>query len=233
MTSLVRRAAVRVSGFVVRYASAGSREWAEGLQREVAIIEGDWAALGWVLGSLRVLFRSPPEPLRNAAEIARAGRLYAGSREHVFPIGLLLQMLFAFDYGFRAIFPTRHISSLQRAGFAIAALSALYLAMVMWMDRRMRARPEDMDDSTWGGFYRAEMVRLRDLYTGLGTLFLAALALFITGATLGLVGAVPYLALCLIALWGLFVWRIPNPAQRFQRKIEELDSILVQGREDA
>jgi hypothetical protein len=53
--TLVRRAAVAVSGFVVRHAAAGSREWAEGLEREVEYIESDWRALVWALGSARVL----------------------------------------------------------------------------------------------------------------------------------------------------------------------------------
>jgi hypothetical protein len=52
---LLRRVAVRVSKFVVRHASTGSHEWAEGLAREVEFIENDWRALAWALGSTRVL----------------------------------------------------------------------------------------------------------------------------------------------------------------------------------
>jgi hypothetical protein len=232
--TLLRKAAVSVSGFVARHTSAGSREWAEGLAREAEVIDGDWAALGWSLGSLRVLFQNPPEPLRNSAEIARAGRLFAGSREHVPPVASLLTVLWAFDYAAKAVFPTGHISSWQRAGFAIAAVSAVYLAMVAWMDWRMRERPEDMDDAAWIGFYRTEMERRRDLYRGFGTLCVAACFLLMAGVALGVAGtARPYLALCLIAPWALLAWLIPQPAQRFQRKVEQLDSILEPGRGDA
>jgi hypothetical protein len=50
-----RSLAVKISGAVVRWASPGSREWAEGLEREIAFIEEDWRALGWAIGSMRVV----------------------------------------------------------------------------------------------------------------------------------------------------------------------------------
>jgi len=108
--TLVRRAAVGISEKVVRRASPGNREWAEGLACEIGFIEGDWRALGWAIGSLRVLFRGPPpKPLCNASEIARAGRLFAGSREHTPPVMVLLVAVQAFDFGLRVFFPTRRI----------------------------------------------------------------------------------------------------------------------------
>jgi len=82
---LIRRLAVRISKKSVERAKPGCKEWAEGLEREVEFIEGDWRALGWATGSLGVLLRNPPKPLGNAEEIARAGRLFAGNREHVPP----------------------------------------------------------------------------------------------------------------------------------------------------
>jgi hypothetical protein len=53
--SPIRRLAVRILGVVVRWASPGCKEWAEGLAREVEFIGGDWRALGWALGSVRVV----------------------------------------------------------------------------------------------------------------------------------------------------------------------------------
>jgi hypothetical protein len=55
-----------LSSFVLRHASAGSREWAQGLAREVDVIEGDWKALGWALGGLPVLLdrRDVPKGVR-------------------------------------------------------------------------------------------------------------------------------------------------------------------------
>ncbi|HKO19394.1 MAG TPA: hypothetical protein VJU82_10965 [Acidobacteriaceae bacterium] len=53
----VRRAAIAISDFVVRYAPTGSDEWARGLRAELDVVESDWSALRWALGSLRVLLR--------------------------------------------------------------------------------------------------------------------------------------------------------------------------------
>jgi hypothetical protein len=52
---LLRKTASEISSIVVRHASSGTREWAEAMAREVEEISGDWAALAWALGSLRVL----------------------------------------------------------------------------------------------------------------------------------------------------------------------------------
>ena len=60
--TLVRKLALKISDTVVRWASPGCKEWAEGLKREVRFIGGDWAALVWAIGSTRVLVdrRSAP-----------------------------------------------------------------------------------------------------------------------------------------------------------------------------
>jgi hypothetical protein len=232
--TLVRRKALEISSWVVRWASPGCKEWAEGLERELAFIDSDWRALGWALGSLRVLFRNPPMSLGNAAEIARAGRLFAGSREHVPPMFFLIMALQVFDkVVLDLVFPWARIGHLQRAGFAIAGLGAAYMAAVGWLDFRMGQRPEDMDDGAWIEFYRREMVRLRDLYTGLGALLPAALVLFCAGSLLGTEGVErPYFESFLIVLSGLIGCVFPRVGKRFRRKVDDVDSILQQaGRE--
>lgn len=230
---LVRRLAVGVSEFVVRRASRPAREWAEGLAREVEFVEGDWRALAWAIGSVRVLFQNAPKPLRNAAEIARAGRMFAGSREHTPPMIFLIMAVQAFINGLRVVLPIGRIGHLERAGFSIAAVSAAYLAMVGWLDTRMSERPEDMDDGAWIEFYRQEMVRLRDLYAGFGALYRSAIVLMVAGMVLGYGGMVRmYAASCLIAVW-VFVWLSPRPAETFQRKVDDLDSILQRGGREA
>jgi hypothetical protein len=229
----IRRAAVAISERIVGGAAPGCKEWAEGLEREVEFIESDWRALVWALGSVRVLFRNPPMSLRNAAEIARAGRIFAGSREHVPPVFPLLMAIQAFTYGLRAVSPLYRDDHLARAGFAIAAVSAAYLAAVGWMGARMSERPEDMDDGAWIEFYRREMVRLRDLFSRFGALFGSALVLMFAGMALGYGGmALPYLIYCIIAFCLFLVWLNLRPAEGFQRKIDDVDSILQQaGRE--
>jgi len=93
----------------------------------------------------------------------------------------------------------------------------------------MQERPEDMEDGAWVEFYRREMVRLRNLYAGFGSLMSVAFVLYFSGMVLGIEGLTrPYLASCLIAFCVLVGWLIPSPAQRFQRKIDDVDSILQQ-----
>jgi hypothetical protein len=228
MTRL-RALALSISHTAVRHASPGCKEWAEGLAREIAFIEGDWRALGWAIGSLRVLLQNPPKPLRNAAEIAQAARLFAGSREHMPPLLSFTMAVQAFTYGLRVVLPAGRIADFQRASFALAAISAAYLAVVSWIATRMSERPETMDDGAWIEFYRREMVRLRNLYNAFGALYLPALALLGAGAVLGY-GRMArlYLTLFLAPFCLFIVWLGPRPAERLQRKIDNLDAILQQ-----
>jgi len=231
---LARRLAVRISEKAVEKASPGCKEWAEGLAREVEFIDGDWRALGWAIGSLRVLLRNPPKLLGNAEEIARAGRLFAGNREHVPPTILLLTGFQLFDNVERLVFRWGRMDHLQQAGFAIAALSAAYLAMVGWMEHRMGKRPEDMDDGAWIDFYRREMVRRRDLFTGFGILFPAAIVSMCAGELLGIEGFTrPYLTVCFTAFCMVMLPLCSWPAETFQRKVDGIEAILRQAGRDA
>ena len=227
----VRRLAVRISEKAVEKASPGCKEWAEGLAREIEFIDSDWRALGWAIGSLRVLLRNPPVPLRSAEEIARAGRLFAGNREHVPPTILLLTAFQLFDNVDRLVFRWGRMDHLQRAGFAIAAASAAYLAVVGWMEHRMGKRPEDMDDGDWIEFYRGEMVRRRDLFSGLGILFPVAIVSMCAGELLGIEGSTrPYLTVCFTAVCMVLLRLVSWPAETFQRKVDDIDRILRQAR---
>jgi len=64
-----RKLAMGISARVVRWASPGCKEWAEGLAREATVIESDWAALRWALGSTRVLLDRRPVPLASLDEV--------------------------------------------------------------------------------------------------------------------------------------------------------------------
>lgn len=231
--TLVRRLAVRISRQAVEAARPRCRDWAEGLAREVEFVEGDWRALGWALGSWKVLLRNPPPPLGTPAEIARAGRIHAGDREHVPPVVALLMAIQAFNFGQRAIAPVGHLGDLQRVAYAIAALCAAYLAVVTWMQTRMGPRPEDMEDSAWIAFYRSEMVRLRDLYSNFGALFGVAIVLFFAGTVVGLNGVrLPFLTagmLIAFAPLAAIVRVNPGPVERYQQKIDEVDRVLQRG----
>jgi hypothetical protein len=80
--TLIRTSANRIASFVVRYASAGSKEWAQAIASELNCIENDWQALGWALGGLRVLFSIQPAPLHSLEDLHEAARKHANRRLH-------------------------------------------------------------------------------------------------------------------------------------------------------
>ena len=220
--TLLRRIAVRISQKAVEKAKPGCREWAEGLAREVAFIQSDWRALAWALGCWRVLLRNPPKPLGTPEEIARAGRIYAGNREHVPPMAALIMATQVINFGLRA---SGHLSIAQRAGLAVAAVNAAYLAVVTWLETRMLPRPDDMDDIAWIAFYRSELVRVRDLYSGFGSLYRPAIVLWFAGLFLD--APQPSLTYCVFAV-GAPIGGVAllNLVDRFQRRIDQVDSAL-------
>jgi len=83
--SIVRRAAERLADFTVRHASPGSKSWAEAIAAELDAIEGDWRALGWAFGGLRILFR--PAPIQSMDQsmdqLAGEAERYAGARRRL------------------------------------------------------------------------------------------------------------------------------------------------------
>ena len=82
--SLIREVAGGISRFVVRHASPGSKEWAEGLAREADFVESDWKALAWSLGSMRVLLSYREAPLRSLDDLSTEAGKYAERMRHRF-----------------------------------------------------------------------------------------------------------------------------------------------------
>src|ERR1700743_527107 len=91
--SLVPSTAIRIANMVVRYASAGSKEWAQAICNELTSIESDWQALAWALGALRVLFTIQPAPLRTVADLDSEIQKYADRRRHAVNNGWLITNL--------------------------------------------------------------------------------------------------------------------------------------------
>lgn len=79
---LIRTSSNRIAAFVVRYASSGSKEWAQAIASELNCIENDWQALGWALGGIRVLFSIQPSPLHSLEDLNEAARKHANRRLH-------------------------------------------------------------------------------------------------------------------------------------------------------
>ena len=61
--TFIRRKALEISSWVTWLASPGRKEWAEGSERETAVIESDLAALRWALGSMCILLDRREAPM--------------------------------------------------------------------------------------------------------------------------------------------------------------------------
>lgn len=89
--TLVRRKALEISSWVTWLASSGCKEWAEGLEREVAFIESDWRALGWALGSVRVVLDRRETPIGTLEEAFEAAQKFFDKlSSHKYGVGLLM-----------------------------------------------------------------------------------------------------------------------------------------------
>jgi hypothetical protein len=121
--TLLRKAAVRVSGFVARHAGAGSREWAEGFAREVEFIDGDWEALRWAVGGLPVLLTRREASLDSLEKAVSLAEGYFEKRKNQTEAGCFILtpflMLFAF-YLAEACKP------MERIGVGIVLASLMY-----------------------------------------------------------------------------------------------------------
>jgi hypothetical protein len=156
--TLIRKAAVRVSAFVAHHASADSREWAEGLECEVAFIASDWKALGWAVSSLPVLIDRRKRPLRTLQDVpALAHKLGAASNylngiPAWFPS--LPAWLWALTMGCKLL---RATSSAERIGYALATLGWIVSGTAMYIERSRRKDPPASPAGDWTIFYQGDI----------------------------------------------------------------------------
>ncbi|MBB5061718.1 hypothetical protein [Granulicella mallensis] len=146
--SFVRKAADRIAGLVVRYASPGSKEWAQAIESELLYIESDWRALGWALSGMRVLFDTQPAPLRTLADLDAEAQKHAERRRHavnngwlVTNVPLFVPLVFALE-SLVDIALGRHIFS-----NTVLLLGLLLLAPMLYLRSREPNVP-DRDDPT-------------------------------------------------------------------------------------
>jgi hypothetical protein len=156
--ALVRSLALKISDAVVRNASPGSKEWAEGVAREVAFVTGDWAALGWALGSVRVLFDRREAPMGSLAEVSSVAQRFteAANGAHC----LWWPMLQGPQYVWMYFDAT---SRPQRVGCALVTFCSVTAAIFLLAERRRLK--EQMTDEVYLNvlacalFYKAELER--------------------------------------------------------------------------
>ena len=136
----IRGLALKISNTVVRYASPGCKEWAEGLAREVAFVEGDWAALVWALGSVRVLFDYREAPIASLADVPNAALKFVELMGNSF-LGLLTVIVSSPFYVWKFFYAKNW---LERAGCALVVFCSI-AAGIFWLIERRRLKEPSND----------------------------------------------------------------------------------------
>jgi hypothetical protein len=227
--TLLRRLALKISNTVVEYASPGAKEWAQGLAREAAFIESDWAALAWALGSVRVLFDYREAPMGSLAELPAAARRFAKSKRSgngtwIFVFYLTLR---AGDKFFRAA------NGSERIGYGMTVLGSIcwgILVLIEWR-REIKMPPSD-DTSALIQFYKAGLERLRDLYRSpkVWIVFIAVNFYFL-GMILAQPGGVhahPAWCAALGLAWVGFALLFQRGRRINRRRLERLEALLAE-----
>lgn len=163
--SIVRNSAQKLSDFVVKHASPGSKEWAEAMASEAGAIENDWHALGWAAGGLRVLFYPQPKPLGTLQDLNDAAQSYADRRRLQVNniwlarnLSLLTTLLLALTT-LPKVFYGSH-----RPGSALLAVGWLNLAFISYLLSREPNVPNRDDASGLIRFYREELARTTKIF---------------------------------------------------------------------
>ena len=158
----IRRLASAILTTSVRWASPGVREWGNAMVREMDLVEGDWAALFWALGSATALFRGLEAPMTNLSDVfARTQALMKKIRRRTLK-GYAVCFVVIVSFGwFVFIFP----NPLQRVGSGLTLVATLYVAYQLY-ERRNRKLPSETQPSACTAFYRTELERQRDFHRG-------------------------------------------------------------------
>jgi hypothetical protein len=222
--TLLRRQALNISSAVVDYASAGSKEWAEGLAREVAFIEGDWAALGWAIGSTRVLFDRREAPMASLAEVPSVAQKFTEAARS--GAGLWIPILQGPDYLWR-YFDT--ISRSERVGCALVVFGSV-TAGIFWLVQRRRLQRQMTDEVylnvlACARFYKAELERRSSRLS----VPLGVLVCYCVGVVLAERGGAPAHPVFAGTMGTLCVVVIPLALQirrNNRRRLDRLDALL-------
>ena len=212
--TIIRKKALEISSWVTWLASPGCKEWAEGLEREVAFISSDSRALAWALGSMRVVFDRRETPMRSLTEVPSAAlRLVErvrGGRYFVIPIIQGPQYLWMF-------FLAKSCS--ERVGCGLVVFGSLVGGISLLLERRRLKPPykDDVydDDVACARFYRVELERYNSWLWVPTSVFLS----YFMGINLAMLGGIR----ARLVLSGLttLAWLVVLPAMLHARRINE------------
>jgi hypothetical protein len=140
--TLARKLALSLSSRVVRWASPGCKEWAEGLAREVAFIPSDWRALAWALGGTRVLLDRREAPIATLDEaFAEAQRFF--DKRRLAPLAIVCMTLFLSFTCLCLLFSASSLGPRPRAWQI--GLSILLAATLYWGHRSFTRSTRELD----------------------------------------------------------------------------------------
>ena len=162
--TIVRCAALKISSIVLRYASPGCKDWAEGLARELDFVESDWGALLWALGSLRVLFDRRPAPIRSLDELIPVIEKFLQTRR----ASKWLWLMATFQAGLAGLnlFSARVGS--ERIGFAMIAVCWIAAAIEWYRESlAMQNAVADSDPMVLFAYYKLQLEQQINNYRSL------------------------------------------------------------------
>lgn len=156
--SRVRTAANRIASLVVRYASAGSKEWAQAIESELSCIENDWKALAWSLGGFRVLYAIQPKPLGSIDELYGEAQKYANRRLHAVNNGWLGTNIYLFAPVVCCLIAILRIAMGQDIPASVVQLTGwLLLTPTLYLGSREPDVPDSDDQANLMKFYVDEL----------------------------------------------------------------------------
>jgi hypothetical protein len=227
--TLVRIVALTISDEVVRWASPGCKEWAEGLEREARVIESDWAALRWSIGSTRVLLDRRPVSLTSLDEVPAATQKFVETTRFRAGFVLAMSTMQGFFYSLR-FFHFRN--SLGLAGCALVVLGSIIGGFYSVMERRRLKEPwrDDIYDDLVActSFYKEQLKRFDSLW-----IYVSFFFCWMLGESMynGAYGYGVFEVVCSWILVGMLLFTLLGMHQRKQnnlRRIEEIDALLAE-----
>jgi membrane protein implicated in regulation of membrane protease activity len=218
--TLVRGAAVKISAFVVRWASSGCKEWAEGLAREVDFIESDWRALWWALGSARVLLDYREAPMTTLDEVPEAAEKFIKfARGRAFCMCLLSLMG---PLNVLIWFP-RMKSWTGQAACAAVVLGSIASGVFLWKELRRPKKPVNDETTEWSLFYKKELEHCNSTLIISVAIFLCY---YVSCAFFGPNYAYGFACLMLGMLLAVLVPKFVYEQRNNRRRIERIEELM-------
>lgn len=231
--TFLRQLAVNTLRTVIWLSSPATQSWAKAMLAELDSISGDWKALFWAIGSLRVLFVRQTIRPASLSDIPAAAKVLADRMNQRTRLGSVSVVGMAFFFG-RFFFYAPN--TLQQMGSAMLVVALLYMLFQLVTGQPRHIAP-NADLSAQTSLYRSELMRERDFHRGRS--FWSRLAALVPGFILLCVGGMAAdpsavhsqtIALALFVFFALLA--IPNNlrfAKRYAHQLRELERLQLRG----